>query len=44
MRRKSKVISIGGVSRGGDNPVTVQSMTNTDTRDVTATAEQIWNL
>ena len=29
-----RVVSIGRVKIGGDNPVAVQSMTNTDTRDV----------
>lgn len=41
MRRISKPISIGGVVVGGGAPVTVQSMTNTDTRDAQATVRQI---
>lgn len=41
MRRKSREIKIGSVSIGGNNPVVVQSMTNTDTRDVEATVAQI---
>lgn len=40
-RRKSKVIEIGNVKIGGDNPISVQSMCNTDTRDIEATLEQI---
>ena len=40
-RRKSKVIEIGNVKIGGDNPISVQSMCNTDTRNVEATLEQI---
>lgn len=40
-RRKSKQISIGNVKIGGDAPVSVQSMCNTDTRDVGATLRQI---
>lgn len=40
-RRKSKQISIGNVKIGGDAPITVQSMCNTDTRDVNKTLEQI---
>lgn len=40
-RRKSKQISIGGVKIGGDAPISVQSMCNTDTRDVAKTLEQI---
>jgi (E)-4-hydroxy-3-methylbut-2-enyl-diphosphate synthase len=35
------VVNIGGVGIGGDNPVRVQSMCNTDTRDVLATVGQI---
>ncbi|MGE5404250.1 MAG: flavodoxin-dependent (E)-4-hydroxy-3-methylbut-2-enyl-diphosphate synthase, partial [Candidatus Saccharibacteria bacterium] len=41
MRRKTRVIKIGSVAIGGDNPVVVQSMTCTDTRDSKATIEQI---
>jgi len=41
MRRSTRVVKIGNVSIGGDNPVVVQSMTNTDTRDVEATVAQI---
>ncbi len=44
MSRKSRVIRIGNVSIGGDNPVVVQSMTNTDTRDIDSTVEQILRL
>lgn len=40
-RRKSKQISIGKVKVGGDAPISVQSMCNTDTRDVKATLNQI---
>lgn len=43
-RRKSKVISIGNVKIGGGNPVSVQSMCNTDTRDINATSRQICEL
>jgi len=43
-RRKSTVVSIGNVKIGGSNPITVESMTNTDTRDVTATVRQIHEL
>jgi len=41
MRRKSRTVNIGKVPVGGDNPIVVQSMTNTDTRNVTATVAQI---
>lgn len=44
MRRKSRVITIGNVKIGGDAPLSVQSMTNTDTRDVKATLKQIKKL
>lgn len=40
-RRKSKQISIGDVKIGGDAPILVQSMCNTDTRDVEKTLLQI---
>lgn len=40
-RRKSKQIIIGNVKIGGDAPISVQSMCNTDTRDVKKTLEQI---
>jgi len=43
-RRKSKEISIGNVKIGGDNPISVQSMCNTDTRDVKTTSGQIKEL
>ncbi len=40
-RRKSKQIQIGNVKIGGDAPISVQSMTNTDTRDINSTLRQI---
>ena len=43
-RRKSKEISIGNVKIGNNNPISVQSMCNTDTRDVDATSRQIREL
>ena len=43
-RRISKQIQIGNVKIGGDAPISVQSMTNTDTRDVKSTLKQINNL
>ena len=43
-RRVSKQIAVGDVKVGGDAPVTVQSMTKTDTRDVAATVSQIKGL
>lgn len=43
-RRASRPLQIGNVTIGGGAPVVVQSMTNTDTRDVAATVEQIRRL
>ena len=43
-RRKSVAVNVGGVGVGGDNPVRVQSMTNTDTADVDGTVKQILEL
>ena len=40
-RRKSKQISIGSIKIGGDAPISVQSMCNTDTRNIEATLKQI---
>ena len=43
-RRKTKALRLGNVPIGGDSPVSVQSMANTDTRDVDATLAQIREL
>ena len=43
-RRKTRQIQLGKVKIGGDAPISVQSMTKTDTRDVRATVQQIWDL
>ena len=40
-RRKTKVINVGDVKVGGDNPISVQSMTNTLTTDIKGTIKQI---
>lgn len=40
VRRKAAVVDVGGVKAGGEHPVVVQSMTNTDTADVCATVRQ----
>ncbi|HVJ47767.1 flavodoxin-dependent (E)-4-hydroxy-3-methylbut-2-enyl-diphosphate synthase [Desulfitobacterium sp.] len=40
-RKQTKVVKIGNVSIGGGEPVVIQSMTNTDTRNVKATLRQI---
>lgn len=43
-RRYSKEVCVGNVKIGGNNPISVQSMTNTDTRDANATISQIKRL
>lgn len=43
-RRRSVPVTVGGVVVGGHNPIVVQSMTNTDTADVDATALQVEQL
>lgn len=43
-RRNTRQIKVGDVCVGGDAPIAVQSMTNTDTRDVEATVDQIHRL
>ncbi|PKM77695.1 MAG: 4-hydroxy-3-methylbut-2-en-1-yl diphosphate synthase [Firmicutes bacterium HGW-Firmicutes-15] len=44
MRRKSRTVMIGKLAVGGDNPIAVQSMTSTDTRNISATVGQIMRL
>ena len=43
-RRKTNKLMVGKVGIGGDSPISVQSMTNTDTRDIEATVNQIKRL
>src|SRR5438445_5590061 len=43
-RRKSAAVNVGGVNVGGNNPIVVQSMTNTDTVDVAGTVNQVMAL
>ncbi|MCX8088110.1 MAG: flavodoxin-dependent (E)-4-hydroxy-3-methylbut-2-enyl-diphosphate synthase [Meiothermus ruber] len=43
-RRKTPTVWVGKVPKGGDHPVVVQSMTNTDTADIEATVGQVWAL
>src|SRR6204780_2979021 len=43
-RRKSIAVDVGGIKVGGSKPIVVQSMTNTDTADVTSTVNQIMAL
>ena len=44
MRRRSRQVQVGNVLMGGDAPIVVQSMTNTDTADVQATVQQVAEL
>jgi (E)-4-hydroxy-3-methylbut-2-enyl-diphosphate synthase len=44
VRRRTVVVDVGGVKIGGAHPIVVQSMTNTDTADVSATVNQIMAL
>jgi (E)-4-hydroxy-3-methylbut-2-enyl-diphosphate synthase len=43
-RRKTRVVQVGDVKIGGDNPIVVQSMATADTRDPAATLKQIHEL
>ncbi len=40
-RKKTKIVKVGKIEIGGDNPISVQSMTNTLTTDIMATIKQI---
>ena len=41
LRRKTKIVKVGKVNVGGENPISVQSMTNTLTKDIKNTIKQI---
>ena len=43
-RKNTKVVNVGNVAVGGENPISIQSMTNTDTNDVVSTIKQIKDL
>ncbi|MHB1678201.1 MAG: flavodoxin-dependent (E)-4-hydroxy-3-methylbut-2-enyl-diphosphate synthase [Sulfuriferula sp.] len=43
-RHNTRTVLIGNVAVGGNNPIVVQSMTNTDTADIAGTTEQIYAL
>ncbi len=43
-RRNSRVVSVGGIDIGGDNPIRVQSMITSDTRDTAACVEEMLGL
>lgn len=42
--KKTKIVQIGNIKIGGGNPISVQSMCNTDTRNAVATVKQILDL
>ena len=41
MKRKTRVVQVANLKIGGDNPIIIQSMTNTNSADVEATVQQI---
>ena len=43
-RNKTRKIYVGDIPVGGDAPISVQSMTNTDTRDIKSTIKQVLDL
>ena len=43
-RRRTRQIHVGNIPIGGRAPVAVQSMTNTDTRDISSTIQQVEQL
>lgn len=44
MRRKTSSVRVGDIHIGGDAPIVIQSMTNTDTADAEGTANQVYEL
>jgi (E)-4-hydroxy-3-methylbut-2-enyl-diphosphate synthase len=44
MRRKTTSVQVGEIYIGGDAPIVIQSMTNTDTADAAGTAKQVYEL
>ena len=43
-RRKTRTVYVGGIGIGTDSPISIQSMTNTDTHDIDATYTQVMRL
>lgn len=43
-RKSTKIVKVGDVLIGGNNPISIQSMTNTDTKDIKSTVKQIKEL
>jgi (E)-4-hydroxy-3-methylbut-2-enyl-diphosphate synthase len=44
VRHRTVAVDVGGVKVGGDHPIVVQSMTNTDTEDIASTVNQVQEL
>jgi (E)-4-hydroxy-3-methylbut-2-enyl-diphosphate synthase len=44
LRHKTQAVRVGGIAIGGNAPIVVQSMTNTDTADITGTTKQVFEL
>ena len=44
IRRQTRPVKVGNVTIGGSAPISIQSMTNTDTKDVAATVDQVRRL
>ena len=44
IRRKTRSVQVGHITIGGNAPISIQSMTNTDTKDVSATIDQVRRL
>ena len=44
IRRKTHAVKVGNVVIGGNAPISIQSMTNTDTKDIAATVNQVYRL
>ena len=44
LRRKTTSVRVGDIHIGGDAPIVIQSMTNTDTADAEGTAKQVYEL
>ena len=43
-RRNTRVVDVGKIKIGGNNPISIQSMTNTDTKNIESTLKQIIEL
>ncbi len=43
-RRRTRTVRVGNITVGGESPISIQSMTNTDTHDIDATYDQVMRL